>query len=770
MKHLYTLIFIIISLLVQAQAPQEFKYQAILRDAEGNIKSNEEINVVVDILEGSADGSIIFSEMHSITTQANGLINLNIGSVSSLENIEWSTNNYFIQITIEDEILGVSQLLSVPYAIHANTADNFEGTITEDQISNLGNYLTTETDPNFSSWDKSSGIQISEGQISDLGDYVTTESDPSFNAWNKSSGITITESQITDLQTYLTTIENQSIANLSDVDLTGVEHSNVLKYDADLSKFVVAEAFGTTETDPVFSAWDKSSGISISESQISDFATYLISESDPVFSAWDKSTGITITENQISDFGSYLSTETDPDFNTWDKSSGITITESQITNLGAYLSSESDPAFSGWDKSSGITITESQISDLQAYLTSENDPVFQSSAANNISSAGSGSVITTTERTKLSNIEDGANVNVQADWSQSNTLSDDYIKNKPTAISSFALNANSQRITNVADPVNAQDVATKMYTDNLISGIDVNDADASPTNELQDLSLDGTNLLISNGQGVDLSGIIGGGSQTLEDVLTNGNSAGTNRITNLSPPQETMDAVTKGYVDALEDRITALELLQGIATLSDVDGNNYEYVQIGTQIWMAENLKVTHYADGTPINLITNSTTWSNLSDTDKAYCYYNNSAGTSYGALYTWAAASNGTHSSQNPSNVQGVCPDGWHLPSDEEWEQLRDYIGITGAGGKLKETGTTHWASPNTGATDEYGFTALPNGERSSNGAFENKGNNAFFWTSTQSSSSTGTGVFFVYNSSNFLWSSTSKNKGRAVRCVKD
>lgn len=616
MKHIYTfLILSLLSILVQAQAPQQFKYQAALRDSEGNILSNQNATIVVDILQGSTDGTSIFTESHTVTTQSNGLINLSIGSVNSLDGINWSSNCYFLQIRINDEILGVSQLLSVPYAIHSKTAENITGNINE--------------------------------------------------------------SQITDLQSYLTSIENQSIASLLDVDLTGIANNDVLKYDADLSKFVVAEAFGTTETDPVFSAWDKSTGISI---------------------------------------------------------------------------------------------TESQINDLQAYITSENDPLFESSAANNITNAGSGLVITAAERNKLSNIEDGANVNIQADWNQTTTSSDDFIKNKPTAISNFSLDANAQNITNLADPVNEQDAATKAYTENLITNLNTDDADADPTNELQDLSLDGTNLLISNGTGVDLSGISGGGSQTLEDVLTNGNSAGTNRITNLAPPQEIMDAVTKGYVDALEDRITTLELLLGVATLSDVDGNNYEYVQIGTQIWMAENLKVTHYADGTPIDLVTNGTTWSNLSETDKAYCFYSNNEGTSYGALYTWAAATNGESSSQNPSNVQGVCPDGWHLPSDAEWAQLRDYIGITGAGGKLKETGTAHWTSPNTGATDEYNFTGLPNGQRLDNGTFESKGTYGYFWTSKQSSSGIGSGVYLVYNSGSMLWSSTSKEIGRSVRCVKD
>lgn len=104
------------------------------------------------------------------------------------------------------------------------------------------------------------------------------------------------------------------------------------------------------------------------------------------------------------------------------------------------------------------------------------------------------------------------------------------------------------------------------------------------------------------------------------------------------------------------------------------------------------------------IPLVTDNTQWDNLGDnsTDKAYCYYNNNANNeadTYGALYTLAAATNGTTSSTNPSGVQGVCPAGWHLPSDEEWTELTDYLGEESvAGGKLKETGTTHWISPNT------------------------------------------------------------------------
>lgn len=138
-------------------------------------------------------------------------------------------------------------------------------------------------------------------------------------------------------------------------------------------------SFTYTETDPIYTAWDKSTGISITESQISDLGTYVETESDPVYTAWDKSTGISIASTQVSDWATATSgfltsyTETDPIYTAWDKSTGITITESQISDLGTYLETETDPVYTAWDKSTGISITESQVSDLQAYLLAEAD-------------------------------------------------------------------------------------------------------------------------------------------------------------------------------------------------------------------------------------------------------------------------------------------------------------------------------------------------------------------------------------------------------------
>jgi uncharacterized protein (TIGR02145 family) len=209
------------------------------------------------------------------------------------------------------------------------------------------------------------------------------------------------------------------------------------------------------------------------------------------------------------------------------------------------------------------------------------------------------------------------------------------------------------------------------------------------------------------------------------------------------------------------------------STIKDArDNQTYRIVTIGSQTWMAENLKylpsvvrprtgsktTPHYYvygyDGT------------NVTDA-KATANYN-----TYGVLYNWPAAMNGTASSTtNPSGVQGVCPDGWHLPSDAEWTELTDYLGgAIDAGGKLKETGTTHWNSPNTSATNETGFTALPGGFRFVDGAFERIGLDGFWWSATEGGTSLAWYRLMYYDYSNVYRHHSNEELGFSVRCLRD
>ncbi len=195
-------------------------------------------------------------------------------------------------------------------------------------------------------------------------------------------------------------------------------------------------------------------------------------------------------------------------------------------------------------------------------------------------------------------------------------------------------------------------------------------------------------------------------------------------------------------------------------SMTDIDGNTYKTVTIGTQTWMAENLKVTKYNDGAAIPNVTDATAWSEL--TTGALCDYENTPSNSetYGKLYNWYAVNTGK-----------LCPTGWHVPSDAEWTELTDYLGGTSvAGGKLKETGTTHWASPNTGATNETGFTALPGGYRDFSGAFDGIGVHGYWWSATEGSTSYAWSRFMLNDDSSVYRNYFSKEVGFSVRCVRD
>ncbi len=214
----------------------------------------------------------------------------------------------------------------------------------------------------------------------------------------------------------------------------------------------------------------------------------------------------------------------------------------------------------------------------------------------------------------------------------------------------------------------------------------------------------------------------------------------------------------------------------------DNDGNNYAVVQIGEQTWMAENIKTTSYVGGVEILHVEDDTEWGALEDNDeaKAYCFYENDENSVYGALYTYAAATNGDYSG---TSVQGVCPTGWHVPSDDEWKDLEMELGMssddangtgwrgTNEGGKLKSTCTELWNGSNAGATNESGFLALPGGTRfSSIGSFNYAGSYGGWWGATQSSGLTAWYRILSYDSAEVSRLDYGKSYGFSVRCLRD
>lgn len=195
-------------------------------------------------------------------------------------------------------------------------------------------------------------------------------------------------------------------------------------------------------------------------------------------------------------------------------------------------------------------------------------------------------------------------------------------------------------------------------------------------------------------------------------------------------------------------------------TVTDLNGNLYHSVKIGTQVWMLENLRTSRFRNGDSIRYATMNVSWFT---TLPKFCYYNNDTANAktYGALYNWFAA----------ADSRGIAPAGWHVPTQQEWKTLLDYCGGADfAGGKLKSTGFTYWKSPNYGATNETDFSALPAGSRDCNGEFGGLGSATVFWTSSESISTMAYYTDLQYNTIQSVNAPGDKYYGRSIRCIKD
>jgi len=196
-------------------------------------------------------------------------------------------------------------------------------------------------------------------------------------------------------------------------------------------------------------------------------------------------------------------------------------------------------------------------------------------------------------------------------------------------------------------------------------------------------------------------------------------------------------------------------------TVKDGDGNTYLTINIGKQVWMAVNLKTTKLNDGKPIPLVTEEKKWEELKT--PAYCWYNNDIKNKdvYGALYNWYTVNTGK-----------LCPKGWHVSTDPEWDTMIDFLGGTNeAGDKLKEAGIEHWKNYLSTATNDFDFTALPGGMRYFTGGFPIFGDSyAIWWTSTEYSTSQSVCRGLHDSSSQVFKASDNKRSGFSVRCIMD
>ncbi len=445
---LLTFTAVIIAIAAFAQTPQSFNYQAVLRDANGQVLANHDVEIGIVLLQGSATGTEVFSEIHPVTTNGFGLANLQIGSenTTGMENIDWNAGPYFIKISVDGSVMGTSQLLSVPYALFAgavaggdNDPQNEIQTLAfqNNQLSiSSGNSI--DLSPVIGMADTSSTNELQDISLSGTELSISQGSTVDLSGLRDGTG---TDEQTLKLYNNRTLhISNGNYVTLPYVineqdgdetnELQTLSISNDTIYLTDGGKVKLP-----AETDPVFTAWDKSTGITITESQITglkhftgdsitgneaafdgwdkdasdDFTTG--DETDPVYAAdsafiktgirsWNGSLAKNINQTDTTRWGQdvdptnelqalsisndtiYLTdggkvklpAETDPEFTTWDKSTGIKITESQITDLKHFTGDSitgDETAFDGWDKDASDDFTTGD----------ETDPVYAADSA-----------------------------------------------------------------------------------------------------------------------------------------------------------------------------------------------------------------------------------------------------------------------------------------------------------------------------------------------------------------------------------------------------
>ena len=714
MKRIFTLIAaVLFTVGAFTQAPQKMSYQAVVRNASGELQTNQAVGMKISILQGSTTGTPVYVETHTTTTNANGLITIEIGNgaivTGTFGGIDWAAGTYFIKTETDPtggtnySIAGTSQILSVPYAMYAKTAKT-------------ANYNDLTNKPSLfdGTWTSLTG-KPSLANVATSGNYLDLTNRP-----------TIFDGTWTSLTGQPTTLAGYGITNAMSTShpANNITASNITNWNT---------AYG----------WGNHAGLYRP-------VTYV--------PAWSE---ITSKPTTIAGYGITDAMSTSHPANN--------ISSSNITNWNTAY---------GWGNHAGLYRPVTYVP-AWSEITNKPTTIVGYGITNAMSTSHPANNITASNITNWNTAYGWGNhaglyrpVTYVPAWSEitskPTTLAGYGITNVVTAQGTHTITGKSTfkgTTTNMEEPLfevkneTGQTIfavyneGVRMWVDNTGKGTKSGFAVQGFDNtDFMVIKSDSTNFYVREaGKAVPSTfNIIGIRPSTPRKSLLMAS-------TDILRVSSAFNLQNNLFVDG------NIDYTGTISTLNDIDGNSYRTVTIGTQVWMAENLKTTRLNDGTSIPLVTSSTTWGTL--LTPGYCLYNNNEAfrSIYGVLYNWYTVNTGK-----------LCPTGWHIPSNTEWTVLTDYLGGQSiAGGKLKETGTTHWTTPNTAATDEVDFTALPGGARGGTGDFGSMGNYGYWWTTNPHSvdPSYAWGFVLQYNLPDVIRADYYyKRDGFSVRCLKN
>ena len=753
MKKLILFLFVAVVTVTAAfsQVPQKFTYQAVVRDAGNNPVANHSVSVRISILQGGANGVAVYVENQSVTTNANGLMTLSVGDGpvvgGSIAAIDWANGPYFLKTETDPtggtnySIVGSQQLMSVPYALYAgnSTGGGFSGDYND--LINTPQIPTVPT--NVSAF------------INDAG-YVTSAQIPT---------VPTNVSAFINDAGYLTSVDVQQAANIP---------TQVSAFQNDAGYITLSQVPAQVPAD-----WNATTGVSrilnkpaiptvpTNVSAFANDAGYITYSSIP-----------TTVSSFVNDRG-YLTASDIPDqVNAdWNATSGPAYIYNKPTiptvptNISAFnndrnyitLAQVPDQVNADWNATSGaarilnkptiptVPTNVSAFNNDRGYITASSIPTNISSFVND-----RGYITASSVPTNVGAFENDVHYITEA---QLNAI---------LASLNYTIDSLRERITALETlPPTSGSVTTSQ-----ISGITEHTAVCGG-----EVLTDGGSAIVERGVCWSTSHnptvnnshtIDGAGTGTFTSTLT-----GLAASTTYYVRAYVVNSVGIGYGGEVSFT-TLTDPCQGVTTVTDYDGNVYNTIGLGNQCWMKENLRSTHYSDGTPIS--------QGSSTSSSTRYYYNPGASASYGYLYNWPAVKGPSSVS---ANNQGVCPNGWHVPSDGEWTELTQYLGSqsgyccsSSSFNVAKALAyTTGWNSSTTNcavgndqsANNATCFGALPAGAYNSSG-YGDSGRYACFWSATESSSSNAYYRSLYYDYSTVSRNDTNKSLGLSVRCLRD